>query len=708
MKDKIIAFGLVVVLLLSVSTGMASALSNSGGGDWAYYKEITVKENSGELLTGYQVLVELNTENFPAKAKSDGSDLRFEDESGKELNYWIEEWNAGAKEAKIWVKVPSIPASGVTKIKIYYGNPSATAVSDGDKVFEFFDDFEGMSLDTSKWAEDAVNNIDHTVNNYFRFEDTTPNTWTANSWVTRGSKTGCQHQANWTPINSFIIDYIISVSSSQANQIGQGGVGIVDSDNTVFYFVMLVDGGEDNYHWGWRVVDESGVAYDEANGANLAKWKLTIIRNGDNYEAKFDDSSKNTYTSSTTPSKIALVGARDPATYPYLDYIQIDNIRIRKYTTTEPTITFSPYPTTTPTPTTPTPTTPIIVTAGEEKGISGFDAINSLRIEVQEDGDADFSAQYSLPWWEQFYLWIKGALGDRDATKNLIESKIESNLEREVESLEISEDGDASFVLKDYVGKVERNEGTWYWTKIYLSEGACERINLGTVSVTFPDGFFYEFDGKLPNIKHLENDDFAELYLEARYRSEVYNRMAPLYLHSTYQKEMVDIFTKSMMWEGFEIGIHVISTYIPAGKFVVVKGIMDITASSKLKEKEDNFAKQLAESNIKFIQMSLLNNAKLYPHFQNMSKLAEEECNSIKSIVSNPDGYKQNLKSLEENLEEQKDELKALQDRANYSIKYLGISAGDYGKSLFEYARDLAGVDLKHVNQALITLKEEE
>ena len=135
---------------------------------------------------------------------------------------------------------------------------------------------------------------------------------------------------------------------------------------------------------------------------------------------------------------------------------------------------------------------------------------------------------------------------------------------------------------------------------------------------------------------------------------------------------------------------------------------MDITASSKLKEKEDNFAKQLAESNIKFIQMSLLNNAKLYPHFQNMSKLTEEECNSLKSIVSNPDGYKQNLKSLEENLEEQKDELKALQDRADYSIKYLGISAGDYGKSLFEYARDLAGVDLKHVNQALITLKEEE
>ncbi len=183
--------------------------------------------------------------------------------------------------------------------------------------------------------------------------------------------------------------------------------------------------------------------------------------------------------------------------------------------------------------------------------------------------------------------------------------------------------------------------------------------------------------------------------------------MAPLYLHSTYQKELVDIFTKAMMWEGFEIGIHVISTYIPAGEFMVVKGIMDITASSKLKEKEDNFAKQLAESSVRFVQMSLLNNAKLYPYFQNMSELSEEECNLIKSLVSNPDGYNQNLNSLEENMEEQKEELKALQDRADYSIKYLGISAGEYEKSLFEYARDLAEVDLKHVDYALINLKEE-
>ena len=45
------------------------AFSNSGGGDWKYYKEITVKENSGKTLTDFQVLLELNPANFPANAK---------------------------------------------------------------------------------------------------------------------------------------------------------------------------------------------------------------------------------------------------------------------------------------------------------------------------------------------------------------------------------------------------------------------------------------------------------------------------------------------------------------------------------------------------------------------------------------------------------------------------------------------------------------
>ncbi|MCW3135558.1 MAG: DUF2341 domain-containing protein [Canidatus Methanoxibalbensis ujae] len=58
------------------------------------------------------------------------------------------------------LQVPLIPANGETKIKMYYGNPSAGAVSDGDKVFEFFDDFESGVIDTTnKWEFDGTATI---------------------------------------------------------------------------------------------------------------------------------------------------------------------------------------------------------------------------------------------------------------------------------------------------------------------------------------------------------------------------------------------------------------------------------------------------------------------------------------------------------------------------------------------------------------------
>jgi hypothetical protein len=46
---------------------------------------------------------------------------------------------------------------------MYYGNPDVASASDGGTTFEFFDDFEGTSLDTSKWT--LVNAPTITVSN---------------------------------------------------------------------------------------------------------------------------------------------------------------------------------------------------------------------------------------------------------------------------------------------------------------------------------------------------------------------------------------------------------------------------------------------------------------------------------------------------------------------------------------------------------------
>jgi len=153
---KTLSLLLIILLLISfagsmIQVGVAATptLSNSGGGSWNYYRGITqIPENS---LTDYQMLITLDGNNFPEKAFSDGSDIRFTDVSNIELDYWIESYDYSAKSAMIWVKVPSIPASSDTKILMFYGNDKASSSSNGDATFMFFDDFDGSEINTDKW-----------------------------------------------------------------------------------------------------------------------------------------------------------------------------------------------------------------------------------------------------------------------------------------------------------------------------------------------------------------------------------------------------------------------------------------------------------------------------------------------------------------------------------------------------------------------------
>jgi len=99
------------------------------------------------------VLIELTPSNFHYEhCREDGKDIRFINTSEEtKLPYWIEEWNYNGT-SKIWVKVDSIPEGSNICLYLYYGNTSAESESDGDATFEFFDDFEGDSIDTNKWS----------------------------------------------------------------------------------------------------------------------------------------------------------------------------------------------------------------------------------------------------------------------------------------------------------------------------------------------------------------------------------------------------------------------------------------------------------------------------------------------------------------------------------------------------------------------------
>jgi len=102
----------------------------------SYVKVYKIKNEGTTDLTDYQVKIE---DDF-------SGDAGVLDEVFTQLYYWKESSNI------VWIKVPSIPASGEATVYMYYGNPSATSESNANETFDFYDDFEGTSLDTSKWS----------------------------------------------------------------------------------------------------------------------------------------------------------------------------------------------------------------------------------------------------------------------------------------------------------------------------------------------------------------------------------------------------------------------------------------------------------------------------------------------------------------------------------------------------------------------------
>ncbi len=125
---------------------------------WSYRKAIIITENSGRDLIDFQVRIYLNNTNFDfTKANADGSDIRITtDDEITLLPYYIEKWDSTNQQAVIWVKVPSIPAGSSVTIYMYYGNPNAVSESDGEAVFDFFDNFDSGVISPSKWTNNGA------------------------------------------------------------------------------------------------------------------------------------------------------------------------------------------------------------------------------------------------------------------------------------------------------------------------------------------------------------------------------------------------------------------------------------------------------------------------------------------------------------------------------------------------------------------------
>lgn len=113
-----------------------------------YRKPITINTSLTTPQTNLSLSIVIEKD---SGMKDDYSDLRFTFLNGsqeEEIPYWIE--NYTADNATVWVKVPVLNRS--VSLYTYYGNDSYTDASSPEDVFLFFDDFEGSSLNTSKWT----------------------------------------------------------------------------------------------------------------------------------------------------------------------------------------------------------------------------------------------------------------------------------------------------------------------------------------------------------------------------------------------------------------------------------------------------------------------------------------------------------------------------------------------------------------------------
>ncbi len=173
-----------LVIFLALTTGLAAFFfllspqaTEAAWWDetWLYRRAIQISNSNGEDLTDFQVAITLDTATLitAGKMQGDCDDLRITDQNGQILPHWIEENNPGCDNVatKVWVKIPTVhKGDNATTVYAYYGNAQAKNAENGDNVFEFFDDFNGASLDTNKWtwtgsATKSVSNGSLTITN---------------------------------------------------------------------------------------------------------------------------------------------------------------------------------------------------------------------------------------------------------------------------------------------------------------------------------------------------------------------------------------------------------------------------------------------------------------------------------------------------------------------------------------------------------------
>ena len=181
---------------------------------WNYRKAVSISNTSGSNLTDFQVSLSIGTSALIASGKmqSDCDDIRVTDINGNLLPHWIHpDFPCNTDTTKIFVKIPSIPTSDAT-IFLYYGNSIAANSQNPLDVFYLWDDFNGATLDNSKWSTTGTSTHGSitTINGYASLNNTANENTVINS-------------QNSYLQDDYIIESRLKISGSTTDLDGQAG-----------------------------------------------------------------------------------------------------------------------------------------------------------------------------------------------------------------------------------------------------------------------------------------------------------------------------------------------------------------------------------------------------------------------------------------------------------------------------------------------------
>lgn len=121
---------ILTVILAGLLTSQFLSAQAWYNADWPYRCAVSVP-GLAVVQTDFQVKISLPSTFDFINTVDGGSDIRITAADGTtELPFWIEEWNKAGTTGTIWVKVPSLPITGLT-VYLYYGNPAPVIIPQG-------------------------------------------------------------------------------------------------------------------------------------------------------------------------------------------------------------------------------------------------------------------------------------------------------------------------------------------------------------------------------------------------------------------------------------------------------------------------------------------------------------------------------------------------------------------------------------------------